>query len=168
MISLFLLSAFGADQGGDTPSGGTLNLDITVNFAGFTNCSVQGANGSTAFVGNALSAAANFPAYGHVGTIGQLEGADRSPNWGVGSDVELRCQVVDGAPVVDVDLSLSWPNAIAADGFGQLAAAGQATVWALTGFPADGSPHPMTIGIELTPTDGSGTAGQLNFLFVTP
>lgn len=169
MISLLYLSAFAADQGVDTPSGTPLVLQIIVNFEGFTNCSVVGGNGSAAFASTNFLEVADFPSFGANTPIGgNLQAATGGAGWVVGTDVDLSCQVVSGAPFVNVDLSTSSPNAVAADNYGQLAAALPAAGWTLPSFPANGSVHAMTVGVALAPTDPTGTQGQLSYRFVTP
>lgn len=173
MILAFLVpSALAAGQPVDTPSGGTVTLTIQANFAGFTRCQVVGAgifNGPNA----AELASGNFDSWGQAGpaTSGDpLVGADRGAGlWGVGTNVDVFCNVVSGAPLVDVDLSASDANAIASMNPNEVATAGPASGLSPFTLNADGvETQTMTVGIELASTDPSGTQGDVVFTFTTP
>lgn len=172
ILALLLPTALAGGQPIDTASGGTVTLSITANFAGFTRCQVTGAS---VFTGtNASDAAAgNFDTWGQPGVApggDQLIGADRGAGlWGVGADVNVLCEVVSGAPTVNVDLGSSDAIAIASMNHGEVSTAGAASSLSPFVLPADGSTvQPMTVGIELADTDPSGTSGNVVFTFTTP
>ena len=172
MIFALAMSAMAADQPVDTPSGGTITLNIQANFAGFTNCSV---NGVGLFTGTnpTDSASGNFDSWGQPGVApsgAPLIGADRGPGlWGVGANVDVFCSVVSGAPLVQVDLTASDAIAIASMAHDELPSAGVAAALPPFPLPADGTTiQPMTVGIELVDTDPSGTSGNVVFTFTTP